>query len=894
MGLGTYLVGVGFALATWGPALFVGVTVVRRRLRGYTGATAVLAGALLALLALIGAHLVPGALGILSRESVAVTALLGAAAVFFLVPPAARPGGSAAPDPAAGNTAPSVALAALAVAIVGVVTVAAFLRLATDAPTHVDALSFGLPGVAEWIRTGSLFDAGAFFPLFQVRTYPNTGDVLYLATILPFGNDAFLRFATLPLLAVTGIAVYALARELRAPAATAALLGAAVIAVPSVTQPALDNIKPDVFMYATFAAGLTFLVRHARTGLRVDLLLAGAGIGLAFGSRWYGISSAVVVVGIWILAALAARRPLGRVAREGALLSATILAVGGFWFVRNAVLTGNPLYPVKFTPFGLDAPPDPITENLGFSIADRLGEAGLFTDHVLPGLRERLSLPALLLAAGALAALVMGLGRLRRRAPGLPLRPVALAVCALVLAGVYAITPASAQGFPGAPLPGIVGETARWAVPALLAAAGATAWALAEAGRWRLLGEAGLLVAAAVGIGAAYDDRPGDILAVAVVLAAICAAAVLVRRSRRLRQGLRRGPALALAGVAVVVVRGRRAARPAPLQRQALRGRQPGLRLDPGERPQRPCSGVRRRLAGGLRADLPRLRARLRKLGPLRGSRRGGPGARVPRLRGVPEGVAARRLRPARGGAGGPAEPRAAGRVAHRARRSARGPLGQGRGVHRGDSATASSSCSAAGHSGKDRDLVAVLHERLEAVEEADVLPADVDVHEAAQVPVLGDAVAQSVVAVVETVEHVPHGAGLRPPWSRRRHRSRSCSCVGILTSTLMGAAVYPATAARPRASPNEAVVGSISWVSKLPRTASSVLRPSPVITTTTRSSAPMSPRSASLASTAVVTPPAVSVKIPVVCASRRMPSRISSSVTESMPPPVRRARSRA
>jgi hypothetical protein len=63
---------------------------------------------------------------------------------------------------------------------------------------------------------------------------------------------------------------------------------------------------------------------------------------------------------------------------------------------------------------------------------------------------------------------------------------------------------------------------------------------------------------------------------------------------------------------------------------------------------------------------------------------------------------------------------------------------------------------------------------------------------------------------------------------------------------------------------------------------------------TTTRSSGPMSPRSASLASTAVVTPPAVSVKMPVVSASRRMPARISSSVTASMVPPVRRARSTA
>ena len=42
----------------------------------------------------------------------------------------------------------------------------------------------------------------------------------------------------------------------------------------------------------------------------------------------------------------------------------------------------------------------------------------------------------------------------------------------------------------------------------------------------------------------------------------------------------------------------------------------------------------------------------------------------------------------------------------------------------------------------QERDLVAVLDGGVEAVQEADVLPTDVDVHESPQVSVLGDAVA--------------------------------------------------------------------------------------------------------------------------------------------------------
>ena len=65
-------------------------------------------------------------------------------------------------------------------------------------------------------------------------------------------------------------------------------------------------------------------------------------------------------------------------------------------------------------------------------------------------------------------------------------------------------------------------------------------------------------------------------------------------------------------------------------------------------------------------------------------------------------------------------------------------------------------------------------------------------------------------------------------------------------------------------------------------------------MTTTTRSSGSICPAWASFASTAVVTPPAVSVKIPVVWASSLIPSMISASLTASIEPPVRRARSSA
>src|SRR5579884_2079330 len=199
----------------------------------------------------------------------------------------------------------------------------------------------------------------------------------------------------------------------------------------------------------------------------------------------------------------------------------------------------------------------------------------------------------------------------------------------------------------------------------------------------------------------------------------------------------------------------------------------------------------------------------------------------------------------------------------------------------------------APGHRGQDRDLVAVGDLRVEPVHEADVLAAHVDVHEAAQPAVLGDAGAQLAVAVVQRVEHLPHRGAV--DLGRRLSSGGLAQLGGDPDRDWHTPGSYHAAArTRSPAASKLASVGSITRVSNVPRAQSSVLSPSPVITATTRSPGSIAPARASLASTAVVTPPAVSVKIPVLRARSLMPSTISSSLTASMLPPLRRARSSA
>src|SRR5436305_2043847 len=95
-----------------------------------------------------------------------------------------------------------------------------------------------------------------------------------------------------------------------------------------------------------------------------------------------------------------------------------------------------------------------------------------------------------------------------------------------------------------------------------------------------------------------------------------------------------------------------------------------------------------------------------------------------------------------------------------------------------------SRSASATGDGWEDRHLAAIGDRRLQPVEEADVLPADVDVDEAPERPVVvGHAAAQLAEAVVELPEHLLDrrpvdlrlavALGGRPELGRDLHRDR-------------------------------------------------------------------------------------------------------------------------
>lgn len=510
--------------------------VARRRLRHLDRLELALASLVVGTAVLIAVHLVPLMLGVLARGTVLAAAAL-AVGLAALVRPADGPVACADRRPQRPPSArASWALAGVAAAYAAAAALANLGRWGGDEVIGDDPTSFHLPGVARWIQDGTIWKIDQFVPLLAQGYYPNNGDVVLLSTILPWHNDFLVRLAPAFFLVTTAVAVFAVARELLAPHAASLLAAAAVVSLPVVGFVTIPRALPDSIMWTTFACGILFGLRHARTNRRSDLVLAAVAVGIAAGTKWYGVSSVPVVLAIWLAARLVAARraPDGAapaaVLRDGALAGALALSGMLAWLARNLALSGNPVFPLNVELLGVTifgAPRDVIRDEVGFAIADYFDQPDVL-GQVAIKVVEGLGAAPLVGAAGLVAAVV--LARRRGRAPDA--RVIVLAAGALALALLYTVTPATALGLRDTP--SLAHANTRYAIPALILALPVAAWAVG-----RLPVAAGRALEAALALGALLGAHEGyqvlgarDIVAAALALAALAGGGWLLWRLR--------------------------------------------------------------------------------------------------------------------------------------------------------------------------------------------------------------------------------------------------------------------------------------------------------------------------------------------------------------------------
>ena len=568
-GVGDYILGVLGLVAVVLSMAIAGRTTRRAVLPSWTGPPALLADSVLAIGILIVVAELLGLFGVLDGVLLVAACLIVGGGALRLEPMLMRAGARVAhwgkseePDLL---PAPSIGPIELAVAGILALIVAAQWAgptlLALDRGIYGgDSLWYHMPLAAHIADTHSITGLLYTDPLYLNWFYPQVSELLHAGGILLLGNDFLSPLLNMAWLGLALFAGYCIGRPYgTGPTAMAAV--ASVMAANLLFSRQPGNANNDVVAIALFLSAVALLLNSRWPGRSRDggppsgtLIVAGVAAGLALGTKLTVVPPvlALTVGVIWISGA-------GYRLRASAEWLGAMLIGGGYWYVRNLIVSGNPF---PWQSIGPIHHAEALQGRHPYSIVHYATDTSVWGRYFTPALHERLGelWPAYLgLAVIAVLLVLWRGGRMERM----------LALVAVASAIAYLLTPLGASGPEGMPVgfrlnirylaPGLVLALTLLAIPPRFAGE-QRVWGLGtRAQLWRvgtLALFAVLIVVSAGAIGAIDTGRiPGT---AALALAVVALPLLLVFLFRR---GLEPVPiaAIGLAALIALAVLGRMA-----------------------------------------------------------------------------------------------------------------------------------------------------------------------------------------------------------------------------------------------------------------------------------------------------------------------------------------------
>jgi len=217
----------------------------------------------------------------------------------------------------------------------------------TAPPSSADALVYHVEFPRRWLELHRIDDPfwnyAAFYPLGIETLYAQAMAVIGVGGVgsaMAAGSTASALHGLFAVLAVA--AVFGFARDLGGRV-DAGILAAALFALQGLVT--WDSTSTFIDMGLVFFVVLAawHALRFARSPTRPSAAFAGLAAGGAAGAKYIGpLAAAFVLLPLAIVALR--RRNLAALGWAGVLVA----VAGGAWYVKNLVVTGNPVYPLLF------------------------------------------------------------------------------------------------------------------------------------------------------------------------------------------------------------------------------------------------------------------------------------------------------------------------------------------------------------------------------------------------------------------------------------------------------------------------------------------------------------------------------------------------------------------
>jgi len=214
---------------------------------------------------------------------------------------------------------------------------------------------------AQWIVDGKI----TLVPFSYQAYYPFNAELMSLWFMLPFGNDTYASITSFYWGLLSLVAIITIHRSLGYSIVTTILVMALFLSSSGVQGTSLQKIVQsfsanDLAGPSMLLTAAAFLLSSECSTLRdrlVESLYCGLIVGFAVGIK-ISFAPFVLVIGLWFLLSRNGYISFKQRMSFVLLFILGIFLTSGFWYIRNIVLTGNPLFPAAFGPlngpFGLE------------------------------------------------------------------------------------------------------------------------------------------------------------------------------------------------------------------------------------------------------------------------------------------------------------------------------------------------------------------------------------------------------------------------------------------------------------------------------------------------------------------------------------------------------------
>jgi len=211
-------------------------------------------------------------------------------------------------------------------------------------PWEYDTLAYHMPFVVEWFKSETLWNV--FYAVWggPLGYYPSSHELLTFWFLLPFSADYLVNLINFWIVGVMIIVIYKILREMGVTDFLAWLAGALVMVMPIFLRQ-IGTGQVDVLLALGVIISWYYFLRTYKRGdgvLMIPLLLS---IAIMLGTKYLSVVYVIPILVVFFFLASIWKKTH----RFWWLWFIVILGtLGSMWYLRNLILTGNPIFPADF------------------------------------------------------------------------------------------------------------------------------------------------------------------------------------------------------------------------------------------------------------------------------------------------------------------------------------------------------------------------------------------------------------------------------------------------------------------------------------------------------------------------------------------------------------------